>query len=663
MIMTQTKTRPRSDDQKLGTPNIVVLIGNANVGKSVIFSYLTGQYVTVSNYPGTTVEVSRAKARDLGSIGEVIDTPGVQSLAPDSEDERVTRDLLLDNPDAIVLLVADTKNIRRTLNLLASVLELGRRVVVALNMSDEAVQRGVAVDPDVFARVLGVPAIPTVAVERRGLDRVKKALRDEARSSKLPIVYPERVEQAVVNLVPHLSRSNNGTRAAALSLLGGDESLKDRLDIPAASEFGRQIERERLAIRRSCGRDAGAVIRRARHLWVEHTTPQVAEFDHQSTEGFAERLGRWTMDPVWGLPILAAVLLTVFWFVGIFGAGMAVDFLETTIFNGYINPAVIWLVELVPWPFFQDIMVGEFGVVTMALTYAFAIVLPVVGTFFIAFGALEDSGYLPRLAVMVDRFFRAMGLNGRAVLPMVLGLGCDTMATLTTRILPNKKERVVVTLLLALGVPCSAQLGVILGMLAGLSATASFIWIGVVLGVLFGVGFLASKVIPGERSDFILEISPLRWPKPGNILTKTVARMEWYLKEAVPLFVYGTLLLFALDFFGVVGAIEEATAPIIGGLLGLPEEATQSFIVGFLRRDYGAASLFVLARDGVLSPVQIITALTTITLFMPCVANFFVVIKEQGLKTALAMGAFILPFSLLVGGALNHILRGLGWTG
>lgn len=662
-MMTQPQIGHHLDNEKLGTPNTVVLIGNANVGKSVIFSYLTGQYVTVSNYPGTTVEVSRAKARDLGSISEVVDTPGVQSLSPESEDERVTRDLLLDNPNAVVLLVADTKNIRRTLTLLASVLELGRKVVVALNMSDEAAPCGVTVDPEIFTQILGVTAIPTIAVERRGLDQVKQALRGQAKSCTLPIIYHNRVEEAVAIIVPMLNRPGNGTRAAALGLLEGVESHSDYSDTPASSELGPVVKQERKAIRRTCGRDAGAMIRRARQAWVEETVPQIAEIAARSRVRFAERLGRWSMDPIWGLPILAAVLFAVFWFVGLFGAGTAVDFLENTIFNGYINPAAIWLVNLVPWTFFQDLMVGEFGFVTMGLTYALAIVLPVVGTFFLAFGALEDSGYLPRLAVMVDRFFRAMGLNGRAVLPMVLGLGCDTMATLTTRILPNKKERIVVTLLLALGVPCSAQLGVILGMLAGLSMTASFIWIGIVLGVLFGVGFLASKVIPGQRSDFILEISPLRWPKLGNILTKTIARMEWYLKEAVPLFVYGTLLLFVLDRLGVIGVIQDASAPVIGGLLGLPEEATQSFIVGFLRRDYGAASLFVLARDGALSPVQIITSLTTITLFMPCIANFFVIAKEHGLKTAVAMSAFILPFALLVGGAVNHILRGLGWTG
>src|SRR5262249_34824986 len=215
---------------------------------------------------------------------------------------------------------------------------------------------------------------------------------------------------------------------------------------------------------------------------------------------------------------------------------------ENGLFGSVLNP---WLTRMVttwsPWTFLSDMIVGPYGLFTMGVTYAIAIVLPIVVTFFFAFSVLEDSGYLPRLAVMLNRFFRVMGLNGRAVLPMVLGLGCDTMATLTTRILGTRKERVIVVLLLALGVPCSAQLGVILGMLAALSLRATLVWGVVVAGVVLLVGWLASRLIPGERADFILEIPPLRVPAPGNLVRKTMARVEWYLKEAVPLFLLGTL--------------------------------------------------------------------------------------------------------------------------
>jgi len=315
-----------------------------------------------------------------------------------------------------------------------------------------------------------------------------------------------------------------------------------------------------------------------------------------------------------------------------------------------------------PGGLIYDLIVGQYGVVTMAFTYAIAIILPIVSFFFIFFSFLEDSGYLPRLAVMVDRIFKMMGLNGKAVLPMVLGLGCDTMATMTTRILESRKERVIVTLLLALGVPCSAQLGVILGMLGAVSFKATVLWAFIVLLVLFLVGLLASRVLPGQSSDFILEIPPMRMPQLSNMLLKTLVRVEWYLKEAVPLFIVGTLILFVLDKVNALVAIQNAAAPVVVGLLDLPPKAAEAFIIGFLRRDYGAAGLLSLQRDGMLDPVQVVVALVTMTLFVPCIANLLMIVKERGLKAAFWMTVFIFPFAILVGAIVNFAIRFLGIT-
>jgi ferrous iron transport protein B len=342
----------------------------------------------------------------------------------------------------------------------------------------------------------------------------------------------------------------------------------------------------------------------------------------------------------------------------VLGAGVAVDVLEETVFGEYVNPWISKIIDLfLPYPFVKELLVGEYGLITMALTYAIAIVLPIVGFFFVAFGVLEDSGYLPRLAVMVNRVFSIIGLNGKAVLPMILGFGCDTMATLTTRILETNKERVLVTLLLALGIPCSAQLGVILGLVSGLSGLATAVWIGTVVLVMLLVGYLASKVVPGKPSDFVLELPPIRIPQFANIVVKTVARVEWYLREAVPLFLLGTLILFIGHKIGALEYVQRVTDPIVVGFLGLPSKAAEAFVIGFLRRDYGAAGLFMLAKDGLLDPVQIVVSLVVITLFVPCIANFFMMVKERGLRTALYMVAFIFPFAFAVGGVLNWILR------
>jgi ferrous iron transport protein B len=234
------------------------------------------------------------------------------------------------------------------------------------------------------------------------------------------------------------------------------------------------------------------------------------------------------------------------------------------------------------------------------------------------------------------------------------------MATLTARIMETRKERVLVTLLLALGVPCSAQLGVILGLLGALPPWAPLVWGGVVMGVLFVVGFLAARLLPGPSSDLILEVPPIRRPQLKNVVLKTVGRLEWYLKEAVPIFILGTLVLFVLDATGVLTRFVRFSEPAVVGLLNLPPQTAEAFLVGFFRRDYGSAGIYALFQEGLLMPVQAVVALVTITLFVPCVANFFVIVKERGTKTALAISAFIFPFAFAVGGAVNLALRAVG---
>jgi ferrous iron transport protein B len=255
-----------------------------------------------------------------------------------------------------------------------------------------------------------------------------------------------------------------------------------------------------------------------------------------------------------------------------------------------------------------------------------------------------------------------MGLNGKAVLPMVLGLGCDTMATMTTRILGTPKERLIAITLLALGVPCSAQLATILGILGGISVWALLTLFTVVLSQMVLVGFLAAQALPGDRSDFIMELPPIRLPRLRNLLTKTALRVRWYLGEAVPLFLIGTALLFVLDAFGALDGLARIAQPVVTDALGLPPRAAEVFVMGFLRRDYGAAGLFKMSQDGMLSGVQAVVALTVMTLFVPCVANLLMIIKERGVKVGLAILVAVTIIAVTTGAALNAVLKVLHVT-
>lgn len=637
----------------------ILLVGHPNVGKSVLFHRLTGAYVNVSNYPGTTVEVTRATAR-FDASAELLDTPGVLALPSRSDDERATMRALLGEPVRCLVQVGDAKNLRRTLTLSALLAELGVPMVLALNMHDEAAARGVTVDIAELAEELGAPVLATVATGGEGITQLINAI-GQARKPESLLHYDEDFERHITAvaaaITEHCPHPHLAARGLAILFLGGDSVVEDWLR-NAAGEHYATLETLRETARQNAEGKLPALLARERTEAADVLSAAVIQRAVKSSPLLSQRIGQAVVHPLWGIPILLGVLFAVYEFVGVFGATTLVGLMEEGLFEGILNPAFTQFMEAnvsVGW--LRELLVGQYGLWTMGMTYALALILPIVSTFFIAFGVLEDSGYLPRLTVIANRLFAAIGLNGRAVLPMVLGLGCVTMATLTTRILHSPRERLITTFLLALAIPCSAQLGVVLGMLGGVSFTAVLIWALAMVGVLLLAGFLAAKLIPGRRIPLVTEMPPMRLPILGNVLKKTGGRLKWYLIEVIPLFLLGTFIMFALDKLGALPAIIEAGEPLVTGWLGLPKEASAAFVMGFLRRDFGATGLFVMAES--LSPIQAVVGMITITLFIPCFASLMMMVKEQGTKTAMAMVGMIVPFAFLIGGLFNLALRAI----
>jgi ferrous iron transport protein B len=638
----------------------IALVGHPNVGKSVIFQQLTGQHATISNYPGTTVEVMRGVSRALLKT-VIVDTPGIITFPPISEDEMVTAKVLLQEPLKAIVQVGDAKNLRRTLLLTTQMAEMERPLVLALNMEDEAIQRGVNVNYHLLAEHLTLPVIPTTAIRGQGIDQLTEAIISLSHPH-FRINYPADIEGFLASFCTRISNSPISARSLGLAWLSGDTTVDTWLkeNIPPFVYLDLVSLRDDLQLKNV--EPLSSIIQQARSEVVEtivHSTMVQAD---AAPRTLVNKLSQLTTHPFWGIPILALVLYGFYWFVGVLGAQTVVDFLEENFFEGLLNPWITNLVEgTIPIPIVADFLVGEYGLWTMGMTYALALILPIVTFFFFAFGVLEDSGYLPRLAALSNRFFRLLGLNGKAVLPMILGLGCVTMATVTARILENKRERILVTLLLALAIPCSAQLGVVLGLLAGISLGATLIWSAVVFFVLLLVGWLAARLMPGDRAPLMVELPPLRLPVISNVFIKTLARLEWYLKEVVPLFLIGTAVMFLLDKLGILSGIIQFGEPLVVGWLGLPAETSTAFIMGFLRRDFGAAGLFFMASQGMLAPIQVVVAMVTITLFIPCIASVFVIAKERSKKAAISIVLVVFPLALLVGGILYRILMLVGW--
>jgi ferrous iron transport protein B len=640
----------------------VALVGNPNVGKSVLFNALTGAYVTVSNYPGTSVEVSRGNTTIDGQLWEVIDTPGMYSIHTITEEERVAREILLHETPDVVIHVLDARNLERMLAMTIQLIEAGLPVILVVNILDEAERMGLKIDLTLLQQKLGIPVIGAATARKRGIDEIRTAINVYCCSCEQRRFEYSRMLERDINEVTFMMQGEYilSRRALALLLLQQDDEI---------SKMARHREGDGYAPLAEKVREISFDRRESFHLdlslerneMVRLIISGVFSAPEKRVVTVAERISQLAVKPVTGVPLLLIVLyFGLYQFVGVFGAGTVVDLLEKRLFEGLFNPWIISVMKsIIPWEVIQELFVGEYGIITLGLRYAVGIILPIVATFFIFFSFLEDTGYFPRLALLVDRIFKHFGLTGRAVIPMVLGFGCDTMATMVTRTLETTRERIIATILLSLTIPCSAQLGVIMSLLSKYPGALA-VWGGCLLLLFLVVGLLSAKIIPGEAPMFYMELPPMRLPQFTNVITKTYTRMQWYFLEILPLFVLASVLLWLGKITGFFEKMVNAMTPVMASL-GLPRETAVSFIFGFFRRDYGAAGLYELQTKGLMDARQLTVAAVTLTLFIPCVAQFLIMKKERGWKVAGAIGVFVSLLAFSSGYLLNKamLLTGL----
>ena len=593
----------------------IVLVGNPNVGKSVVFNALTGTYTDVANYPGTTLDFTCKRfGQDI-----ITDTPGIYGISSFNEEERIARDIILQAD--IVINVVNAVHLARDLFLTQQIIDAGVPVIVILNMIDEALVQGLEINVPLLEKLLGVPIITTIAVKNEGIEELRNRWQ-EARPGITQLWLAGLLSKAPAGL----------SQGEYLLILEGDKEIAERCGLPVADLRDEIYNRRRKYINQV----------------VEQTVKEVSV-----KETFGAALSRWMLQPSTGIPFLLLTLWGMYWLIGVLIAQTVVGYTDEVIMVEYYEPAVrkftSHYVDL--GSFWGIILTGQFGIFTMTVKLIFGLLLPLVMGFFLVISVLEDTGYLPRIATLVDRVLLGMGLNGRAIIPLILGFGCVTMAAITTKLLGSDREKRIALFLLCLGVPCSAQLAFITSLLVSLGGHYTMLFILVISGILITSGSLLGRFLPGEPSPLFIELPPLRLPRMQNVLTKTWNKSYEFILEAIPLFTGGALLLGILEASGGMEVVQNFLVPITVGWLKLPKEAASSLLMGFIRRDFGTAGIIHMS----MLPAQKFVALVTLTLFMPCIAATLVVFKERGWREGLSIWGAVFFLAFFLGGLLARL--------
>ncbi|MFI5253628.1 MAG: ferrous iron transport protein B [Bacteroidota bacterium] len=595
----------------------IVLVGNPNVGKSLIFNRLSGMHVEVSNFPGTTVELIKGEFEKY----DLYDTPGIYGISSFNEEECVARDIILGAD--IIINVVDSMHLERDLFLTQQVIDTGKKVVVLLNFMDEVAKNHVKIDFEMLGKFMGVQIIPFTAADGKGFEKLSGAV-ELARQG---------TQREELHSMLHYLLNRVGSQAEALLIAEGDHIIA-----------------ERHGVARGMQRDKIYIDRRNR---VNYIIDNVV-IDVSGKRQLSEYLGRWCIRPITGVPILLLALYMMYLFVGKFVAQELVGYTEgilgKTIWEPWLRHTIGSFIPESTWLY--TLLLGEFGVITMTTTYLIFLLLPLVIAFYITLSLMEDSGYLPRLATMVDKSLSGLGLNGKAVIPLILGFGCVTSATITTRMLGTEREKTIATTILQFAIPCSAQLAVIAALLAGAGFGPMLIYISVILAVLIAIGTILNNLIGGRSEPLLLDLPTMRLPRARNVLRKTLYRTTHFMMEASLWFFIGALGVGVAQMTGALQYVTNLLVPLTTHWLQLPPQAATAFVMGIVRRDFGAAGLYQLS----LTPMQITVALVTITLFVPCIASLMVMMKERGVKEGMIIwvGTWVAGFA--VGGFVSHLV-------
>ena len=635
---------------------VIALAGNANVGKSVIFNYLTRLHQHIGNWPGKTVEKAEGTLHFKGYTIDVVDLPGIYSLSTYSIEESISRRFIaVDKPD-VVINVIDASVLERNLFFTLQLMELETPMVIALNQMDVASRKGIQIDVEKLEEILGVPVVPTIAVKGVGifklLEKAVEIFEGKLSAKPKPVKYGEEVEQRIERIAEAVRDSGlpYPARYVAIKLLEGDREIQEEVEKadPQAAALARRLGEE---LEKLHGHSCPTLITSERYQAANCIAREVQRLIPPVKPTLGEKLHNVTTHRVAGYLVMAATLLSMFLFVFAVGNILS-EFLSSLLyglkpfFEGFFGTG--FLAQL----FWGGVVEGLIAGATIALPY----VIP----FYLVLYFLEDSGYLSRIAFLMDSIMHRMGLHGKAFIPLLLGYGCNVPACLGCRIMETQRERLIAAFVTTL-VPCAARTVIILGLVGRFIGIQWALVLYVLdLLVIFLLGRLAFKILPGEPTGLIMEMPDYRLPHLRTVLSQTWFRLLEFLKIAFPLIIVSTLTVKLLEALGMLSFFTSLLAPVTVGWLGLPVETGVTLLFGVLRKELALIMLTTLLGttdlSQALTPVQM-TVFTIVSMFyIPCVATIATLVMEFGWRKALVITVSEVFLALVLGGLALRIL-------
>lgn len=569
----------------------ILLMGGPNVGKSVFFSELTGVYVVSSNYTGTTVSFMEGdiELKD-GEHYHLIDVPGTYTMSATSEAEEVAVHFMEADPLAVIF-VLNATNLEGGIRLALELRKYNVPIIYALNMMDVAKRKGINIDTGILSEQLGGPVIPTVAVKKEGFDDIKIAL------------------QGAVD----------GKIKCTESIIHNVEDIED-------NDFGEIYWEEAEKI----------------------TKKAISDSDKELS--FLDKLGTAMMKPWPGISIAIIVLAISLGFIVAGG-----KFLEEQVLGPLVDNYIVAFFRLVfsglPNGILKNVLIGEYGIFVISFQWIIALIIPYVSLFYVVFSFLEDSGYLPRLAVLFDGLMRKLGVQGGSLINMMLAFGCAVPAIIGTRAATTKKERLMVTTMICFAIPCISQTGALISLLGSYSVSM-LIALAVLAFVIFVlVGVITNKLFKGTVDPLIIEVPNLLIPEKKAYWTKLKVRFKGFLFEAEGPMLIAIVIAAVFKETGMLDALARLLEPIMSGWLGMPKESVIVLILGIVRREMAVAPLLEMS----LTPLQMFTGATVAMLYLPCLSVFAILAKEFNAKVAVGITLTTTATALLVGGLVNKI--------